>query len=303
MKNGTVWKDIDGKEIQAHGGCILQHEGVYYWYGEHKGQPNRPGTTEVDAIGVSCYSSKNLVDWKYEGLILEADKEDEKSPIHTSTIMERPKVVYNKKNDNFVLFYHAEGFGRRPNWGIGIAVGDTPNGKFTFVKTVRPQGFDSRDMTVYVDEGKAYLFHSSHSNWTMVISYFDENYTDFTGEYKEVLIDQQREAPAIFKTGDRYYMLSSGCTGWYPNACLYAETNKIFGRWKLIDNPCIGENSRQTYGGQSAYIFEVEGKFFLMLDHWVPRDLQKSGYSFLPITVNEDKTLTVEWQDEWLGVQ
>ncbi len=302
MKNGTIWKDVDGNAIQAHGGCIIKHEGVYYWYGEHKGKPNREGKTEVDAIGVSCYSSKNLVDWKYEGLILEAVQEDSKSPLHISTIMERPKVVYNKKNNNFVLMYHADPYGRRPNWGIGIAVGDTPNGKFQFLKVVRPQGFDSRDMTVYVDDDKAYLFHSSHSNWTLVISYLNEDYTDFTGEYKEILIDQQREAPAIFKGEDRYYMFSSGCTGWYPNACLYAEADKIFGRWKLIDNPCIGENAKTTYGGQSAYVLEAGGKFFLMIDHWHPHNLQESGYSFLPITINPDKTLTVTWQEEWQGI-
>ena len=23
MKNRTVWKDLDGKDIQAHGGCII----------------------------------------------------------------------------------------------------------------------------------------------------------------------------------------------------------------------------------------------------------------------------------------
>ncbi len=303
MKNGIIWQDIDGNNIQAHGGCIIKHDGIYYWYGEHKGQPNRPNATEVDAIGISCYSSTDLVSWRYEGLILEAVADDPKSPLHVSTIMERPKVIYNKKNNNFVLFYHADPFGRRPNWGVGIAVGDTPNGRFKFLRTVRPQGLDSRDMTLYVDGEDAYLFHSSHSNYTMIVSKLNDDYTGFTGEFKEILVDQLREAPAIFKGSDRYYMLSSGCTGWYPNACLYAEANAIFGRWKLIDNPCVGENYRQTYGGQSAYVFEVDGKFVLMLDHWVPKNLQESGYSFLPITVNDDKTLTVERADEWLGAK
>ena len=31
MKNGQIWKDIDGNNIQAHGGCIIEHEGVFYW--------------------------------------------------------------------------------------------------------------------------------------------------------------------------------------------------------------------------------------------------------------------------------
>ena len=36
MRNGHIWKDIDGNDIQAHGGCIIEYEGTYYWYGEHK---------------------------------------------------------------------------------------------------------------------------------------------------------------------------------------------------------------------------------------------------------------------------
>lgn len=64
MKNGTIWKDTNGNDIQAHGGCIVNHGGVYYWYGEHKGADNCTGTNRVDVIGVSCYSSINLVDWK-----------------------------------------------------------------------------------------------------------------------------------------------------------------------------------------------------------------------------------------------
>ena len=53
MKNGTVWKDIDGNDIQAHGGMILEHKGVFYWYGEHKGAENSPGLQRVDFIGIS----------------------------------------------------------------------------------------------------------------------------------------------------------------------------------------------------------------------------------------------------------
>ena len=54
-KNGYIWQDIDGNDIQAHGGCIINHNGIYYWYGEHKGADNVPGPVErVDVIGVSC---------------------------------------------------------------------------------------------------------------------------------------------------------------------------------------------------------------------------------------------------------
>ena len=59
-KNGEMWFDDQGNAIQAHGGMILEYQGIWYWYGENKGADNCPGTSRVDVIGVSCYSSKNL---------------------------------------------------------------------------------------------------------------------------------------------------------------------------------------------------------------------------------------------------
>jgi hypothetical protein len=33
---GEIWLDTDGAPINAHGGGVLFHGGVYYWYGEFK---------------------------------------------------------------------------------------------------------------------------------------------------------------------------------------------------------------------------------------------------------------------------
>ena len=31
---GGEWKDNTGRHINAHGGCIINYKGTYYWYGE-----------------------------------------------------------------------------------------------------------------------------------------------------------------------------------------------------------------------------------------------------------------------------
>ncbi len=303
MKNGTIWQDTDGKDIQAHGGCIIEHEGVYYWYGEHKGADNCEGTTRVDVIGVSCYSSTDLVNWKYEGLIFESDKTDERSYVHFSKVMERPKVIYNEKTNKFVLWMHIDS-ADYTYAGVGIAVCDTPTGKFELIKVTVPNRQDSRDMTIYQDvDGTAYLVHSKDWNKTLNIARLNESYTDLDGFYVSVLIDQEREAPALFYHNGMYYMISSGCTGWNPNQALFARCEQLLGKWKLIDNPCEGPDARTTFFGQSTYIFEAGGRFYLMLDHWHPHDLKTSGYSILPIDIDEDdQNLTVKWQDEWNGI-
>lgn len=57
MKNRTVWKDLAGKDIQAHGGCIIEYDGKYYWTivkkvdrgmrKISKAQPRHAGRTKV----------------------------------------------------------------------------------------------------------------------------------------------------------------------------------------------------------------------------------------------------------------
>ena len=303
MKNGIIWQDIDGNNIQAHGGCIIKHGDLYYWYGEHKGIDNCPGIIRVDVIGISCYSSPDLVNWKYEGLVFESNKDNPNSYIHTSKVMERPKVIYNEKNDNFVLWMHIDS-ADYTYAGVGIATSKTPTGPFILKKVTVPNRQASRDMTIFKDvDGTAYLVHAKDWNQTLNIARLNEDYDDLDGFYTSVLIDQEREAPALFFKNGTYYMISSGVTGWMPNAALFARCPHLLGKWKLIDNPCVGPNAKVTFNGQSAYVFEVDGKFYLMLDHWIMSDLKSSGYSILPIEIDDArKDVVVKWQDEWNGI-
>ena len=295
FENGKMWADDVGKPIQAHGGCIIQHDGMWYWYGEHKGAKNCPGTTRVDVIGISCYSSKDMNSWRYEGLALDVKDSPKGSLIQPENVCERPKVLYNKKTGKFVMWMHLD----TPNYtyaGVAVAVADRPIGPFTVIREMQPNRTDSRDMTLFKDvDGTAWLVHSSDWNKTLRLSRLTEDFTDVDGFYASALTDQTREAPALMYRDGKYYMITSGCTGWQPNSALYAECDHLCGQWKLIDNPCEGDNYRRTFEGQSTDIFEKDGKTYLMLDHWKPKNLKNSGYSILPVTV-ENGILTVKWQ-------
>ena len=151
-------------------------------------------------------------------------------------------------------------------------------------------------MTLFCDrDGKAYLIHSSDWNKTLRISRLTEDYLDVDGVYGKAFVEQEREAPALFEKDGVYYMITSGCTGWDPNNALFATSPTVLSGWKLIDNPCVGEHARQTFFGQSTYIFEKDGVHYLMLDHWKPENLKGSGYSILPIQI-EDGHLTIAFQ-------
>jgi hypothetical protein len=97
--SGEIWPDNEGVHVNAHGGGVLYHDGTYYWYGEHKSEK-----TSSALVGVMCYSSKNLTDWKNEGPVLKV-VDDETSDIVRGCVLERPKVIYNEKEDLSFLHF------------------------------------------------------------------------------------------------------------------------------------------------------------------------------------------------------
>lgn len=299
QQNGEMWFDDKGQPIQAHGGMIMEHQGIWYWYGEHKGADNCPGTTRVDVIGISCYSSKDLQNWHYEGLALDVRNSKQESVMKPENVCERPKVLFHEQSGKFVMWVHLD----IPDYsyaGVGVATADRPEGPFQMIREMRPNRQDSRDMTLFVDRDKtAYLVHSSNWNKTLHIARLTEDYTDVDGFYTSALVEQEREAPALIYEQGMYYMVTSGCTGWNYNSALYAVSPYLHGQWKLIDNPCEGEGYRDTFRGQSTWLFRVNGQIYLMLDHWKPENLQESGYSILPVTIENGK-LTVQWKEEWI---
>ena len=305
---GEVWKDTDGNPINAHGGGLLYHEGTYYWYGEYKkGETILPewATWEcyrTDVTGVSCYSSKDLLNWKFEGIVLPAVKDDEKHDLHPSKVLERPKVIYNEKTKKFVMWAHVESADYSKACA-GVAVSDSPTGTFTYVGSFRPNGAMSRDQTVFIDDnGKAYQFYSSENNATLYISELTDDYLKPTGRYTRNFVKQSREAPAVFKYNGKYYMLSSGCTGWDPNVAELAVADSIMGQWSTIGNPCTGPDADKTFYAQSTYVQQIYGKgnaYIAMFDRWKKKDLEDSRYVWLPLEFGKDGTITIPWRDSW----
>ncbi len=306
---GEIWNDTDGNPINAHGGGILFHNGTYYWFGEiKKGKTWRVEyiTTwecyRCNAGGISCYSSKNLQDWKFEGIALAPDITDPANDLNISKVLERPKVIYNEKTGKFVMWLHIDSedysYAR-----AGVAVSDKPEGPYSFLGSIRPNDQMSRDMTLFKDDdGKAYHIFSSENNAVMHISLLTDDYLKPSGTEKRIFIDKSREAPALFKYSDKYYLISSGCTGWLPNAAMLASSDSILGSWTEMYNPCQGPGSDSTFISQSTFVLPVEGKpdhFIFMADRWNKTNLEDSRYVWLPMIIRND-SLLLEWKDSWV---
>ena len=344
--SGEIWPDLDGVHINAHGGGLLYYGNKYYWYGEHKCD-----TTSAAMVGVICYSSKNLTDWKNEGVAL-AVEDDPHSDITKHCVLERPKVIYNEKTKKFVMWFHLELKGQGYTAArTGLAVSDTPAGPFKFIRSERvnagklpfdmtaeqkavmdtltaayyptawtPEWIDAvkkglflkrdleggqmaRDMQLFVDDdGKAYHIFASEENNTLQIAALSDDYLSHSGKYVRVAPSGQNEAPALFKRKGKYWMITSGCTGWAPNEARMFSADNIMGPWIQHPNPCVGPNKELTFGGQSTYILKVHGMddaYIFMADIWRPKHPSDARYIWLPIQFKEDDTPVVEWMDSW----
>lgn len=154
IASGQLWFDSDGNHINAHGGGIIHHEGKYYWFGEHR--PTQGFSTQV---GVTCYSSPDLLHWYYEGVALDVDTlPNSTSDIVKGCIIERPKVIYNKQTGKFVMWFHLElkdqGYAAAR---AGLAVSDSPTGPYQFVASNRinpgiyPQNMSKKERKAKTD--------------------------------------------------------------------------------------------------------------------------------------------------------
>lgn len=171
-----------------------------------------------------------------------------------------------------------------------------------FVRRDFAGGQMSRDMTLFVDDdGKAYHIYSSEENLTLHIAELTDDYMDYTGRYIRVEPGGHNEAPALFKKEGRYFMITSGCTGWEPNAARLLTANEIMGQWTLHPNPCKGEDADLTFHSQSTFILPVQGRndtFIFMADRWRPRNPIDGRYVWLPILF-ENGLPTLKWVEKW----
>ncbi len=351
---GEIRLDSDGVPIQAHGGQIQklqvkneatgEMEEKWWWIGEDKTLGYRGG--------IRAYSSDDLYNWKSEGIIMrnvssreQLDTEEYFTALYagytkeqldnvylcindTTSVIERPKLIYNEKTGKYLLWFHADGPTESSDAFYaaacaGVAVSDSPTGPFRFIDRYRlnvcPDDQEdmypksrgmARDMNLFTDEDNtAYIIYSSEENLTIYISKLNEEYDGlctspenavYGVDFVRLYPGAQREAPAMIKKDGMYYLMTSGATGWNPNQARCWRAAEIFGEWEDLGDPCIGDSEKTTFASQSTCIFQADdGSYIYMGDRWNSEDLADSRYVWLPLTFTEDGRMVLEWQDEW----
>ncbi len=308
IKPGNTWNDTSGSSINAHGGCVVYHDGYYYWFGEQR------STNKSD--GISCYRSKDFYSWTKMSRAVSptGSKTDENRDIASGRTLERPKVIYNEKTGKWVMWIHWENGDDYGQAKVAVCTADKVEGPYKLSDVFRPNGCDSRDQTLFLDtDGKAYHIYSTNMNSNTNCECLSEDFLTPLEGYSVQLKGRRYEAAAIFKAGETYYGLFSGCTGWNPNPGrfmwtydLMDETWQAPADFKASDgstgiNFCVDNNKNTSYQSQSNFVFAVPGKdkcFVYMGDRWSSSNIQSSKHIWLPLSVRSGYP-AVRWYDEW----
>ena len=191
----------------------------------------------------------------------------------------------------------------RPDYSLaatGVAIADRPEGPFRYLGSVRPQGRDSRDQTVFMDDdGAAYHICSTDMNETTLVTRLSDDLRALTGEARVLFPKRHMEAHAITKAAGRYWYIASGCTGWDPNPARSAVADSIWGPWEELGNPCTGGDRPDiTWGSQSTFLQTLpDDRVLAMFDIWKPDCLRDSCYVWATADVSKGQ-FKLDWSDQ-----
>jgi hypothetical protein len=235
IQNDVFWKDLSGNPIYSQGGGVFKFADTYYWYGvKYEGAVTyckNPAKKVANAVfsAVTCYSSKDLVNWKFENNVLSAETGGTLDP---SIWVGRLGVAYNGNTKKYVLVTQYQG---TPNTTQLFATCSTPGGKFTIDHTQavieNVVNNNAGDQTIFVDDdGKAYLVFSNQ-NGRANTYVAPLRASDFLAvePAKKVFGGAGREGNCMFKYKGRYYICSSDLHGWNASHCYYISATDIFG--------------------------------------------------------------------------
>ncbi|GAA3465363.1 family 43 glycosylhydrolase [Saccharothrix longispora] len=225
ITNNTFWNDTSGNPIYSQGGGVFKFGDTYYWYGVHyrgaesyRANPTRKYDGEVSFVSIPVYSSRDLVNWKFENRVATRS-----TAIHNGNTMAstgwvgRLGVAYNENTGKYVLATQAYVGGAH---GVLLLQGNTPTGNFTYGyfqgQIVNSPTTGTGDQTVFTDDdGKDYLIFSNREGRSRgFVAKFRESDSLRIEPGVEIRRGDGREGNAMFKLDGKYYHAASALHGW-----------------------------------------------------------------------------------------
>lgn len=272
IKNNQFWNTTDGQPIYSQGGGIFvfkdPNTGIeqYYWYGasyrESELYRNDPSFTQPkdNFVAVTCYTSTDLVNWKFENNVLEREEINKHYP--NTRWMGRLGVAYIKELNQYAMLVQHDS-------QLLILVSDSPTGPFKWHHRKNMQPIigttNTGDQTVFTDEdtGISYLVYSYGSGRNRI--YISEigvvdgkvDLLDCT----QIFRGAGREGNCMVKYHGKYYVFASNLYGWDSSFAYYMVADNIRGPYLPTNEMLITPGSMEDYAHvtQTGFFVKVKG--------------------------------------------
>lgn len=247
-----------------------EQTGRYYIYSTTDGQPGWGGWY------FTCYSSANLAEWRYEGIILDVKKDTK----WASGNAWAPCIIEKKQDDGTYKYYFYYSGNAGDAKAIGVATADKPTGPFSdFGKPIidrRPAGQSHGqqiDVDVFCDPdtGESYLYWGNgymagaklNADMTSIDTSTVTLMTPRGGSLEDYAY---REAPYVVKRNGTYYFLwSVDDTGAANYHVAYGTSSSPLGHIDVAKSPVIlsQDPANEIYGSAHNSVLRLPDK-----DEW-----------------------------------
>lgn len=288
--SGVSWFDQNNKEVNAHGACILKEGDRYYLFGEYHTD------TSNAFIGFSCYSSTDLMNWKFENMVLNVQPDGLLGP---NRVGERIKVMKCPATGEYVMYMHTDDL-RYKDPHVGYATCQTIQGDYQFQGELLHDGkyLKKWDLGSFQDsDGTGYLL--THEGFIYELS------TDYKSVKRQVVghATSGGESPAILKQDGRYFWMFSRKTSWERNDNYYLTATSLEGPW--TQKGLVAPAGTLTWNSQSSFflpiINQTDTLYMYMGDRWsYPKQGSAATYVWQPVTIAGDEISIPQFHEGWL---
>ncbi|MCC8174239.1 MAG: family 43 glycosylhydrolase [Odoribacter sp.] len=289
IHSGINWFDQNNNEVNAHGACIVKEGKRYYLFGEFHTD------TSNAFVGFSCYSSLDLINWKFENIVLPMQADGLLGP---NRVGERVKVMKCPSTGEYVMYMHTDDL-KYSDPHIGYATCKTINGDYEFQGELLHDGNYLRkwDLGTFQDsDGKGYLL--THEGFIYELA------EDYKSVHRIVISHAVSggESPAMFKSNGYYFWLFSNKTSWERNDNYYLTATSLDGPW--TKQGLFAPRGSLTWNSQCSFVLPIITKEdtlnLYMGDRWsYPKQGSAATYVWLPILVDKDKMAIPVFCENW----
>jgi hypothetical protein len=303
ITNNTFWNDTSGNPIYSQGGGVFKFGDTYYWYGVHytgaelyRANPTRKYDGNVQFVSIPVYSSKDLVNWKFENRVAtRSTGVGNGANLGGAGWVGRLGVSYNENTGKYVLAVQMWHTGRGGH-GVLLLQGDSPTDTFDYgyfqTQVVNSPTTGTGDQTVFTDDnGKDYLIFSNREGRSRgFVAKFRESDSLRIEPAVEIRRGSGREGNAMFKLDGKYYHAASALHGWNTSVNYVNEStgSNIQGSYSS-EYVLAGTEMDYSHVTQTGFFVTVKGTkqntVIYAGDRWADFAWNGIGYNqWVPIT-------------------